>query len=222
MANILVVEDDTAICQVLVMHLELVGHTCREADNASVARTLLDDFVPDAALLDVMMPGEDGFSLGEALISRGIPVLFVTAKTAVSDRVRGLRMGAEDYILKPFEPAELLARVENILRRTHREDAVFTCPGLEIDIGARRVICSGNLVPLTSLEFDLLAMLVRRRNFAMSREELLDGVWGYHYAGETRTVDVHVQRLRSKIGAGFIETVYKYGYRFNDSGGGPV
>ena len=99
---------------------------------------------------------------------------------------------------------------------------MFTCPGLEIDIGSRRVICSGNLVPLTSLEFDLLAMLVRRRNVAMSREELLDGVWVYHYAGETRTVDVHVQRLRSKIGAGFIETVYKYGYRFNDSGGGPV
>ena len=220
MANILIAEDDAAVRQVLTMHLELVGHTCREAENASVARALLDDFVPDAALLDVMMPGEDGFSLGEALISKGIPVLFVTAKTAVSDRVRGLRMGAEDYILKPFEPAELLARVENILRRTHKEDAVFACPGLEIDFSARRVVCDGKLISLTAMEFDLLAMLVRRRNVAMSREELLDGVWGYDYAGETRTVDVHVQRLRSKIGAGFIETVYKYGYRFSDSGGG--
>lgn len=148
-----------------------------------------------------------------------VPVLFVTAKTGVPDRVRGLTMGAQDYILKPFEPAELLARVENILRRTRREEQTLKSGELMIDFAARRVQLHGEDVPLTTLEFDLLAMLARRRNVAMSREELLGGVWGYDYVGETRTVDVHVQRLRSKIGAEYIETVYKYGYRFCGSKG---
>ena len=219
MARILIVADDAAIREVLGMHLELVGHTCMEAQDAAHARGLLADNRADVALLDVMMPGEDGFSLGQWLIGEGVPVLFVTAKTAVCDRVRGLRMGAQDYILKPFEPAELLARVENILRRTKKEEASFACPGLEVDFEARRVMRNGQEVALTALEFDLLAMLVRRRNVAMSREELLGGVWGYDYAGETRTVDVHIQRLRSKIGPSYIETVYKFGYRFNADAG---
>lgn len=213
-ARILVVEDDAAIRQVLTMHLELVGHTCLEAEDAAHARALLAQQGADLALLDVMMPGEDGFSLGRALIEQGVPVLFVTAKTAVADRGRGLRMGAQDYILKPFEPAELLARVENILQRTRKEETAFACPGLSVDFSARRVLRSGSEIQLTAMEFDLLAMLVRRRNVALSREELLVGVWGYDYAGETRTVDVHIQRLRSKIGAAYIETVYKFGYRF--------
>lgn len=216
MADIMIVEDEAAIRQVLSMHLRLVGHGVREAQDAAMARALLEEKAPDLALLDIMLPGEDGFSLGEALIERNIPVLFVTAKTAVPDRVRGLSMGAQDYILKPFEPAELLARVENILRRTKREETALACGELFIDFSARRVSLSGEDVPLTAMEFDLLSMLARRRNVAMSREELLYGVWGYDYAGETRTVDVHIQRLRSKIGASYIETVYKYGYRFND------
>lgn len=215
MARILIAEDDTAIRQVLTIHLELVGHLCMEAENALRARMLVNENIPDAALVDVMMPGEDGFSLGEFLIAQGIPVLFVTAKTAVGDRVRGLRMGAQDYILKPFEPAELLARVENILRRTQKEEASFACAGLSVDFGARRVMKHGREIAMTAMEFELLAMLVRRRNVAMSREELLSGVWGYGYTGETRTVDVHIQRLRGKIGHAYIETVYKYGYRFN-------
>ncbi len=214
MADILIVEDEASIRQVLSMHLTLVGHAVREAQDAATARALCAGKAPDLALLDVMLPGEDGFSLGEALLSCGVPVLFVTAKTAVPDRVRGLSMGAQDYILKPFEPAELLARVENILKRTKREESAVACGALHIDFAARRASLSGKEVPLTNLEFDLLAMLARRRNVAMSREELLAGVWGYGYAGETRTVDVHVQRLRGKIGAAYIETVYKYGYRF--------
>lgn len=218
MAEILIVEDEAAIRQVLSMHLTLVGHAVREACDAAQARDLLVQRKPDLALLDVMLPGEDGFSLGRDLIALDVPVLFLTAKTAVPDRVKGLAMGAQDYILKPFEPAELLARVENILRRTKREDASLTCGALHIDFAARSVTLDGQSAALTALEFDLLAMLARRRNVAMSREELLCGVWGYDYAGETRTVDVHIQRLRSKIGAGYIETVYKYGYRFNARG----
>ena len=216
MARILIVEDEAAIRQVVAMHLQLVGHAVLQAEDAAAAREILTHTQADLAVLDVMLPGEDGFSLGEDLIARGIPVLFLTAKTAVTDRVRGLKLGAQDYILKPFEPAELLARVENILRRTQREDALLRSGPLLIDFSARRVMMDGRDIPMTTLEFDLLSMLARRKNVAMSREELLHGVWGYDYAGETRTVDVHVQRLRSKIGARYIETVYKYGYRFSD------
>jgi len=219
MADILIVEDEASIRQILSVHLTLVGHGVREAEDARQARALLGEKAPDLAILDIMLPGEDGFSLADAFLDREIPILFVTAKTAVADRVRGLRMGAQDYILKPFEPAELLARVENILKRTCREESSLRCGELQIDFAARRVTLSGREVQLTALEFDLLAMLARRRNVAMSREELLCGVWGYDYAGETRTVDVHIQRLRGKIGAGCIETVYKYGYRFRGTGG---
>ncbi|MBQ7785700.1 MAG: response regulator transcription factor [Clostridia bacterium] len=216
MADIIIVEDDCSIREILRMHLELVGHRVRAAEDARRARVFLAQETADLALLDVMLPGEDGFSLGEDLIARGIPVLFLTAKTAVLDRVRGLKLGAQDYMLKPFEPAELLARVENILKRTQKEDTALRSGQLYIDFSARRVTFFGTEVSLTALEFDLLAMLARRKNVALSREELLHGVWGYDYAGETRTVDVHVQRLRSKIGAECIETVYKYGYRFAD------
>lgn len=216
MARILIVEDDCSIREILHMHLELVGYDVCAAEDAQHARILLEEGAADLALLDVMLPGEDGFSLGEDLIARGIPVLFLTAKTAVTDRVRGLKLGAQDYILKPFEPAELLARVENILRRTQREDALLRSGLLLVDFSARRVLLDNKEIQLTALEFDLLSILARRKNVAMSREELLHGVWGYDYAGETRTVDVHVQRLRSKIGARYIETVYKYGYRFSD------
>jgi len=215
MAGILIVEDEESIRLVLSMHLSLVGYHVICAQDAAQAREILAMEDIDLAVLDIMLPGEDGFSLGETLIAQGIPVLFLTAKTAVSDRVRGLRMGAQDYILKPFEPAELLARVENILKRTKREDEHLICGGLMIDFSARRVTLAGEEVALTALEFDLLALLARRRNVALSREELLSGVWGYDFVGETRTVDVHVQRLRAKIGSSFIETVYKYGYRFS-------
>ncbi len=215
MAKILIVEDEESIRLVLQLHLSLVGYDVCEAQDAIQARTLLARERPDLAIVDIMLPGEDGFSLGETLIAQHVPVLFLTAKTALNDRVRGLRMGAQDYMLKPFEPAELLARVENILRRTRRSDATLCSGDLEINFDARRVLLHGKEVPLTALEFDLLALLARRRNVALSREELLSGVWGYDFIGETRTVDVHVQRLRAKIGNGWIETVYKFGYRFH-------
>lgn len=215
MAKILIVEDDASIRAMVKMHLTLVGHSVFEAEDACSAREILKHENIDLTILDIMLPGEDGFSIGEKLIEKGMSVLFLTARTAVSDRVRGLTMGAEDYILKPFEPAELLARIENILKRSQKEEDKIRVRDIEIDFKARRVYLMGEEVILTALEFDLLSMLARRRNIAVSREELLSAVWGYNYLGETRTVDVHVQRLRAKIGSEYIETVYKYGYRFS-------
>ena len=215
MAKILIVEDDTAIRVMVKMHLSLVGHDVLEAEDADGAREILEREKADLAILDIMLPGEDGFKIGERLIAEGMSVLFLTARTALSDRLRGLTMGAEDYILKPFEPAELLARIENILKRNQKQEDVFRTRDILIDFKARRVLLEDKEVVLTALEFDLLSMLARRRNIAVSREELLNTVWGYNYMGETRTVDVHVQRLRAKIGQEYIETVYKYGYRFS-------
>ena len=214
MAHLLLVEDDASVRQIVTLQLSLVGYDVRAAEDAMQARRMLEEKTPDLAILDIMLPGEDGFSLAGTMMEQAVPVLFLTAKTAVSDRVRGLRMGAEDYMLKPFEPEELLARVENILRRTKKEQTRFVFGALEVDLPSRRVTKDGRKVALTALEFDLLAMLIRRSNVALSREALLSGVWGYAYQGETRTVDVHIQRLRGKIGAAYIETVYKYGYRF--------
>ncbi|MBE5793019.1 MAG: response regulator transcription factor [Clostridiales bacterium] len=215
MAKILIVEDDLSIRLMIKMHLSLVGHAVFEAGDANEAREILKKESIDLALLDIMLPGEDGFSIGENLIPKGMSVLFLTARTALSDRLRGLTMGAEDYILKPFEPAELLARIENILKRNAKEEKVFKSGDIEIDFQARTVYLKGENVNLTALEFDLLSMLAKRRNIAIHRDELLNTVWGYNYVGETRTVDVHIQRLRAKIGEGYIETVYKYGYRFS-------
>ena len=208
------VEDDPNIRMLTGMHLQLAGYAVRELEDAAAARAALAEEKPALVLLDIMMPGEDGFSLGESLIREGIPVIFLTAKTAVTDRVRGLRLGAQDYILKPFEPAELLARVENTLKRTQVKTDVYERGDLKVNFETREVWRGGKPVTLTTLEFNLLKTLIESGRTALSRDELLNAVWGYNYIGETRTVDVHIQRLRGKIGAERIETIIRYGYRF--------
>ena len=212
MNRIMIVDDEPSIVSMLCMHLQLAGYACLPAAGAVEAKAALLSQQPDIALLDVMLPGEDGFSLCSAFTQRNIPVIFLTAKTAVQDRVYGLQLGAYDYILKPFEPAELIARVEAILRRTGKQryqDSLLT-----LDFQGRTVCSNGQYVSLTVLEFDLLSQLVQNAGQALTREALLARVWGYQYVGETRTVDVHVQRLRKKLRTDCIETVFKYGYRY--------
>ena len=213
MANILFVDDESAIRDMLKTVLKLAGHSPLEAADADQARQILQGQDAGLALVDIMMPGEDGFSLARDLIASGIPVLFLTAKTAVQDRVRGLRMGAEDYVLKPFEPEELLARIDVILRRT--QPKVYEEKNLRVDFDGRSVIARGKPVTMTMTEFDLLALLVRNAGAALSRDKILSSVWGWDFIGETRTVDVHIQHLRAKLGNNTIETIYKYGYRWN-------
>lgn len=217
MARVLVVDDEAAIRDLIQMHLCLVGHTTLLAEDAFAAEEELNQGA-DIALLDIMLPGRDGFQLAQKCLERNVPVIFLTAKTAVPDRVRGLQMGADDYILKPFEPAEVLARIDAVLRRAGRQQEIYQDKRLKVDFHSRLVFMDGQPLPLTAQEYDLLRTLISQRNIALSREQLLRMAWGYDYAGETRTVDVHIQRLRHKLNAGCIETVYKFGYRFTPMG----
>lgn len=214
MANILVVEDEKSINDLIVMNLKLAGHTCRQVFDGEEAIQIVKAWTPDLVLLDVLLPYQDGFSLMEQKVFRDKPVIFLTAKNATVDKVKGLKLGADDYIAKPFEAVELLARVEAVLRRTGMTQRVFEIDGTVVYLDKRTAAVDGIPVELTNREFDLLEVLINNRNLALSREKLLDLAWGYDYYGDTRTVDVHITKLRKKLKLeAAIKTVYKHGYR---------
>lgn len=212
MADILIVEDETAINELIRRNLELVGHRCVSVYDGEEAIRRLQEGQFDLMLLDIMLPGVDGFEVYQT--AEHVPTIFLTAKGGLSDRVRGLRMGADDYIVKPFEMLELLARVEAVLRRTRKSGTDFVFYGVRIDFESRTIEKDGQETECTPREYELLETLVKNRNIALSRERLLDLVWGYDYEGDIRTVDVHIQKLRKKLGLeDCIKTVYKLGYR---------
>ena len=212
MADILIVEDETAINELIRRNLELVGHRCVSVYDGEEAIRRLQEGQFDLMLLDIMLPGADGFGVYQT--AEHVPTIFLTAKGGLSDRVRGLRMGADDYIVKPFEMLELLARVEAVLRRTRKSGTDFVFYGVRIDFESRTIEKDGQETECTPREYELLETLVKNRNIALSRERLLDLVWGYDYEGDIRTVDVHIQKLRKKLGLeDCIKTVYKLGYR---------
>ena len=218
MIRILIVEDEKPIAELIRLSLRRAGYHCQCVYNGLAAADVLERERFDLVLLDIMLPGVDGFSLLEYIRPTGTPVIFLTAKNAINDRVRGLRMGAEDYIVKPFEVLELLARVDVVLRRYHKTSDTLDIGGLHIDQQAMQVTRDGAPIALTKKEYDLLLFLAQNCGFAFSREQLLSRIWGYDYGGGTRTVDVHVQTLRQKLGAagGQIETVRGVGYRMRD------
>jgi len=214
MANILIVEDDKPISDLILMNLKLVGHTGKQAFDGNEAVTALEDFIPDLVLLDVMLPYTDGFSLMEQKTFENIPVIFLTAKDSITDKVKGLNLGADDYIVKPFEAVELLARVEAVLRRVKPAERVIAIDNVSVHLDRRVVTVDDVPVDLTNREFELLEVLITNRNIALSREKLLDLAWGYDYFGDTRTVDVHITKLRKKLNfENRIKTVFKLGYR---------
>lgn len=216
MAHILVVEDEETIRNLICWNLELVGHTCSMAADGWEAKKALESGQFDLVLLDVMLPGYDGFQLAQ--YCQDMPVMFVTAKEGIEDKMKGFRAGADDYLVKPFEIVELLARVNVILRRNGMDEAGISIGEVTIDMQGRKVYRKGGSVDLTPQEYELFETLVRNRNVALSREKLLELAWGYDYEGDTRTVDVHVQKLRQKLGLEQkIKTVYKMGYRLEDS-----
>lgn len=212
MSKILIVEDERPIRHLMMRNLELVGHNCIGAGDGKEALRLMESERFDLMIFDVMLPEISGFELIE--YSGNTPVIFVTAKESVSDRLKGLTLGADDYIVKPFEMQELLLRVRAVLRRTQKDEEKFAFDDIEINFSGRKVYKNGVEVFLTPKEYALFETLVLNRNIALSREKLITLVWNYDYEGDTRTVDVHIRQIRAKLGLkDRLKTLYKTGYR---------
>lgn len=215
--KILVVEDEAPIRDLISINLQLVGYEVFTVEDGIMAEEFLEKQRVDLILLDVMIPGIDGFSLIEKIKKHNTPVIFVTAKESVLDRVKGLRLGADDYIIKPFETMELLARIEVVLRRYNKNDNHIKFKNIEVDTKQRIVKLNNKEIYLTIKEYELLILLLKNKNIALSREQILEKVWGFEYGGETRTVDIHIQRIREKLDLkNNIKTVFKVGYRLEE------
>ena len=214
MLKILIVEDEKAISNLIYINLRAEGYACSQAYDGKEAADLLEENRYDLVLLDIMLPEIDGYELLEYVKCSGTPAIFITAKGSVEDRIRGLRLGADDYIVKPFQIGELLARVEALLRRAGRTRTEFELFGVSVNTDSRTVRKDGENVELTAKEFDLLVELIRNKNIALYRERLYEKVWNEPFTGETRTLDSHIQRLRKKLGwEDRIKTVFRIGYR---------
>jgi two-component system alkaline phosphatase synthesis response regulator PhoP len=212
--RILVVEDEAAIAELIQLSLTGAGYACEYALDGRSGADRIEEGDFDLILLDIMLPEFDGFELMEYIAPLHIPVIFVTARDSVQDKVKGLRMGADDYLVKPFEIDELLARVESVLRRYHKGQRILHFGGITIDTEVRSVVRDGQAIDLTPKEFELLLLFVRNPNTVLYREAMFEKIWGEEYSGETRTLDLHIQRLRRKLGwEKQIKTIYKIGYR---------
>ena len=219
MAEILVVEDDEAIADLVCLNLNREGYHCSCARDGMEGIRLIGEGTYDLVLLDIMLPGVDGYVLLEEIKPAGTPVIFLTAKGAVEDRIRGLKAGADDYLVKPFQVGELMARVEALLRRTGAKSTVLRFGDVTVCLDSRQVTKGGCPVVLTAKEFDLLELFLTNPGKVFSREKLLNVVWGYEYPGDVRTVDVHVRRLREKIEPNpseprYVHTKWGVGYYF--------
>lgn len=214
MAHILIVEDEMHIAQMIEATLTLGGHTSQWCADGTLALSRIEEGSFDLVLLDVLLPGLDGFSIMGRIQKKDIQVIFLSAMQQVEDKVRGLRLGAEDYIAKPFEPLELLARIEVALRRRDKGNKVLEYGSIRQELGSHTVTLNGEPVALSPKEFDLLQVFLQHQNLALSRDKLLAMVWGYEFTGESRTVDIHVQRLRQKLGlTDCLVTLPRIGYR---------
>jgi DNA-binding response OmpR family regulator len=227
-ASLLLVDDEPTITDVLSRYLERAGYATRSAGDGPTAITLAGEEAPDLVVLDLMLPGIDGLEVMRRLralsgaAGRRLPIILLTARGEEADRVIGLRLGADDYVVKPFSPAEMVARVDAVLRRSDpapEHAAAIEIQDLRIEPGSRRVFVSGEEAQLTQREFDLLLFFARHPGQVFSRDQLMDAVWQYSFYTDTSTVTVHIRRLRSKIEADpadprFVQTVWGVGYRF--------
>lgn len=219
--KILIVDDDENICEVIKMYVESAGYATRVVHDGKVAQEAYQEYNPDLVLLDIMLPHVDGIDVLKWIRKdHETPVIMLTAKGETFDKVLGLELGADDYIVKPFEPKELLARVKAVLRRYNSDNdkqEVLKFEDLVIDINSYIVLYNDNEIKMPPKEFELLYYLANNKNRVFTREQLLCEVWGYDYPGDSRTVDVHVKRLREKLAGGpnwQIETVWGVGYKF--------
>ncbi len=216
--RILIVEDDEGISSAVALNLRVAGYECTVFDDGQkAAESLQADHGYDLALLDIMLPGIDGFELFGYMERWRIPVIYMTAKTDSASEIRGLRDGAEDYVVKPFDILTLMVRMEKVLRRTGRLNTVYRVRDVEVNSEARSVTKAGEPVELQPLEFKVLLTLLRYKNLTVSREQLLDEVWGSGYLGESRAVDMKISSLRRKLDLGdAIRTIPKQGYRLEE------
>lgn len=219
--KILIVDDDMHIAELVSLYVEKEGYETKEVYDGREAIQAASAFQPDLILLDLMLPGMDGYQVcAEIRKTSRVPVIMLTAKGETFDKVLGLELGADDYIVKPFDPKELVARVKAVLRRyePHQEEGdILRFPNLEINISNYSVTYHGRGLEFPPKEFELLFYLAKHPNRVFTREQLLDQIWGYEYVGDTRTVDVHVKRIREKLNQEDewgIRTVWSVGYKF--------
>lgn len=214
MIEILIAEDDEMISNLIKINLTKAGYMCRCAYTGKDAANLMSNTNFDLCLLDIMLPEINGYELLEYAKTLNLPVIFITAMGTTDNKVKGLRAGADDYITKPFEIVELLARVESVLRRYKKTEELITEGNITINMASRKVYQGSEEISLTMKEFNLLLLLVRNKNVALYREVIYENVWESDYMGDSRTVDLHIQRLRKKLKWNDkIESVYKVGYR---------
>ncbi|MFF2876944.1 response regulator transcription factor [Gottfriedia sp. NPDC057991] len=222
--KILIVDDEQEICQLVGMYLENSGYSWDEANNGEIALSKISQSNYDLLILDIMMPIMDGWTLCKKIReTSNVPVIFLTAKGEEWDKVNGLKMGADDYIVKPFSPGELIARVDAVLRRTKNTDAsVLQIGQIKINEKSRNAFVSDKPLSLTLKEYDLLLFFCKNQDHVFSREQILEKVWGFDYFGTARTVDTHIKTLRIKLGqdADYISTVWGVGYKFGINGCG--
>ena len=214
MIRILVAEDDVIILNLIKINLKKVGYSVSTAGDGVEASKMMDEEQFDLCLFDIMLPKIDGYELLEYAKSMEYPVIFITAMGTTDNKVRGLKAGADDYITKPFEIVEMLARVESVLRRYKKTNDIINEEDVTINLASMQVTKAGENIELTLKEFNLLVLLLRNRNVALYRDVIYENVWGGDYMGNSRTVDLHIQRLRRKLHwEEKIESVYKVGYR---------
>lgn len=214
MIKVLIVDDEKAICDLIDLNLSSAGYHCSTVQDGLEAIDKIEKENFDLILLDIMLPGADGYDIMEYIRPLGVPVIFITAKHEVKDRVKGLKLGADDYLVKPFDVVELVARVEAVLRRYNKTEQQLTAGDVVVDVDAHRVTKAGRAVELTNKEFGLLVLFMKNKNVALFRETLYEKVWEDEYFGDSRTLDLRVQRLRKKLGWDHnLVAVYKVGYR---------
>ena len=214
MIKILIVDDEKPICDLIDINLSAAGYHCKTVQDGLKAIDLIEREQFDLILLDIMLPGADGYDIMEYIRPLKIPVIFITAKHEVKDRVKGLKLGAEDYLVKPFDVVELVARVEVVLRRFQKTGRILEAGDVTVDLEARKVTKAGKPVVLTNKEYGLLVLFIQNKNVALFKENLYEKVWGDEYIADSRTLELHVQRLRKKMGwENNLLAVYKVGYR---------
>ncbi|GFI11736.1 MAG: response regulator transcription factor [Lachnospiraceae bacterium] len=214
MIKILIVDDEKPICDLIDINLSAAGYQCKSVQDGLAAIDLIERESFDLILLDIMLPGADGFDIMEYIRPLKVPVIFITARGEVKNKIKGLKLGAEDYLVKPFDVLELAARVEVVLRRFHKTEQTLTAGDVTVDLEARKVTRGGRPVVLTNKEYGLLVLFIRNKNVALFKETLYEKVWGDEYLADSRTLELHVQRLRRKMGwEKNLVAVYKVGYR---------